>query len=219
MASIRRFIQAVHRYYTTGEVGDVAFLKINLFKAGVNPAIKDQLQELAGYYPKIDPDQLSQLPPGTLGYEYAQHMRKNGIQPLNISPDLHEAADRNPFALRYVVTHDMFHVLLGFDTSYAGEIGVYSFVVAQNYSRLLHVFHPVAQVLYPVIEPRRIKETRSFFRLGKVLGQQAQCLLTYRFEDNWERPIADVRSQLGLVLTTQQPPSNDAYPATPAVIH
>ncbi len=200
MASIRRFIQAVRRYYKTGDVGDVAFLKINLFKSGVNPAIKDQLQELAGYYPKIDLEQLSQLPAGTLGYEYAQHMRKNGIQPLAISPDLQEEADRNPFALRYVVTHDIFHVLLGFDTSYAGEIGVYAFVVAQNYSKLLNIFHPLAMLLYPVVEPMRIRETRAYFRRGAALGKQAQCLLTYRFEENWERAIADLRSELGLLL-------------------
>lgn len=200
MASISRFIHAVRRYYKTGEVGDVAFLKMNLLKSGVNPAIADQLQALAGYYPKIDLEQLSQLPAGTLGYEYARHMWKNGIQPLEISPDLQEEANRNPFALRYVVTHDIFHVLLGFDTSYAGEIGVYSFVVAQNYSKLLNIFHPLAKLLYPVIEPTRIRETRASFQRGAALGKQAQCLLTYRFEENWERAIADLRSELGLIF-------------------
>lgn len=57
-----------------------------------------KLQDFIGYYPKIDLEELAQLPEDTLGYEYAQHMKQHNIQPLKISPDLREEANRSPFA-------------------------------------------------------------------------------------------------------------------------
>ncbi|MEH2039955.1 Coq4 family protein [Nostoc sp.] len=82
-------------------------------------------------------NQLSQYPQGTFGREYATYMQANQLKPLNISPELEDVAKRNLFALRYLVTHDIFHVLLDFDTTYAGEIGVLAFAATQNYSKSL----------------------------------------------------------------------------------
>ena len=193
MPSIKRYSQALKDYFTKGEAGDAAFGEIKFYGIGLNPALKNQLQEFVGYYPTIDLEELSQLPEGTLGYEYAQHMKQNNIQPLQISPDLKEEANRSPFALRYTVTHDIFHVLLGFDTSYAGEMGVFGFTVGQNYSKMLKIVEPLILLLFCVIRPFQIKKIWSCDRLGKELGKQAGCLLVYRFEDNWSRPI-DLRS-------------------------
>ncbi|MGB3263882.1 MAG: Coq4 family protein [Microcoleus sp.] len=200
MANIKRFIKAIKDYYTSGQTGDIAFLKFEVFGMSANPAIVAQMQDLAGYYPSIDIEQLRQLPEGTLGYEYAQHMLKNGIQPLEISDDLQAEADRSPFALRYTVTHDIFHVLLGFDTSYAGEMGVAAFTIAQDYSKLLNAFGPVMTTLYPLIFRAQSQQMRANIRRGKALGKQAECLLSYRFEEDWARPIADIRAELGLIL-------------------
>ena len=204
MPSIKRYTQALKDYFTKGEAGDAAFGEIKFYGIGLNPTLKTQLQEFVGYYPTIDLEELSQLPEGTLGYEYAQHMKRNNIQPLQISPDLKEEADRSPFALRYTVTHDIFHVLLGFDTSYAGEMGVFGFTVGQNYSKMLKIVEPLILLLFCVIKPFQIKKIWSCDRVGKELGKQAKCLLTYHFEDNWARPIRDIRAELGLLPNDEQ---------------
>ncbi|WP_414565778.1 MULTISPECIES: Coq4 family protein [unclassified Anabaena] len=204
MATIKRFIKAIKDYYTLGQAGDIAFLKFEMFGMSANPDVVAQMQDLAGYYPSIDLEELRQLPEGTLGYEYAQHMLKNGIQPLEISADLREEASLSPFGLRYTLTHDVFHVLLGFDTSYAGEMGVAAFMIAQDYSKLLNVFNPVMTFLYPLIFRSQGQQMRSNIRRGKALGEQATCLLAYRFEENWGRAIADIRAELGLILADEQ---------------
>ena len=204
MATIKRFFTAIKDYFTKGEVGDIAFLKFEVFGLGANSKVLGQLQDFAGYYPSINLEELSQLPIGTLGYEYAQHMHKCGIQPLEISQDLREEANDHLFALRYTVTHDIFHVLLGFDTSYAGEIGVFAFTIAQNYSKTIDAFEPLVTSVYPLIFINQAKQMRANIRKGKALGKKARCLLTYRFEDNWARPIADIRNELGLVLEEEQ---------------
>lgn len=200
MANIKRYIKALKDYFIKGEVGDIAFLKFEVFGLGANPEVLALLKDFEGYYPTINLEQLSQLPIGTLGYEYARHMQKNGIQPLEISQDLREEADEHLFALRYTVTHDIFHILLGFDTSYAGEIGVFAFTIAQNYSKTMNSFEPLITYLYPLIFITQVKQMRANIRKGKALGKQGKCLLAYRFEENWGLAIADIRSELGLIL-------------------
>ncbi|MBE9126631.1 MULTISPECIES: Coq4 family protein [unclassified Coleofasciculus] len=204
MANLKRFIKAYKDYFTKGETGDAALLESELYGFGVNPDVLVQLQDLAAYYPKIDLTQLSQLPEGTLGYEYAQHMLKNGIQPLEISDDLRAEAERHPFALRYTVTHDIFHILLGFDTSYPGEMGVFGFTVGQNYTKALNLVYPLIKLIFVMIKPMQAKAIFASASRGKELGEQASCLLAYRFEENWARAIADIRSELGLVLKDEQ---------------
>ena len=204
MATFKRFIKAIRDYYQKGEAGDIAFLKIELLRIGGNADLSAQLQNVAGYYPTVDLDKLSQLPEGTLGYEYAQHMKKHNIHPLEISPDLIEAAKANPFALRFTATHDIFHILLGFDTTYAGEVGVLGFTIAQGYSKFLQAYEPIVKHLYPLILRSQAQQIRANLDRGKALGEQAKCLLVYRFEDNWSRPIEDIRAELGLVLKDEQ---------------
>ena len=203
MPSIKRYAKALKDYFTKGEAGDAAFGEIKFYGIGADPNLIAQLQNYVGYYPTIDLEELSQLPEGTLGYEYAQHMKKNNIQPLEISPDLKEEADRDPFALRYTVTHDIFHILLGFDTSYAGEMGVFGFTAGQNYSKMLKIAEPLILLLLCLIKPHKIKQIWESDRIGKALGKQAECLLVYPFEKNWARPINDVRAELGLLNDEQ----------------
>ncbi|NJR55396.1 MAG: hypothetical protein HC768_13000 [Acaryochloris sp. CRU_2_0] len=210
MASIKRFIKAYKDYFTEGETGDAALLESQLYGFGTNPDLLKQLQGLTGYYPEIDLEQLRQLPKGTLGYEYAQHMQGHGIQPLVVSEDLREEAKRNPFALRYTVTHDIFHILLGFDTSYAGEAGVFGFTVGQNYTKTLNLTYPLIKLIFLLIKPWQAKAILASARRGKELGEQAACLLAYPFEEYWTRPIADIRAELGLVPANEQIERNRA---------
>ncbi|NJR67442.1 MAG: hypothetical protein HC771_01355 [Synechococcales cyanobacterium CRU_2_2] len=123
---------------------------------------------------------------------------------MAISDDLQAEAARHPFALRYTLTHDLFHVLLGFDTSYGGEAGVAAFTIAQGYSGILSAMRPVMTWLYPLIFPAQAQQIRANMGLGAAIGQQAACVLAYPFEQNWARPIAEVRAELGLVLANER---------------
>ncbi len=182
----------------SGNLGDFAILKSDLLGAKVAPEVADKMRSVEGYYPPIDLEKLSQYPQGSFGREYADHMKANNLQPLNVSPELDDVAKRNVFALRYVVTHDIFHVLLGFDTSYAGEIGVLAFAAAQNYSHSFKISLWLAKLLYPLLAPSQVKAIFANLQKGRELGNKAEFLLGYRFEDHWEEPINDVRKHLGL---------------------
>lgn len=178
--------------------GDFAILKSELFGAKVSAKVAAKLQLVEGYHPPINLEKLSQYPPGTFGREYADHMKANNLEPLNVSPDLEDIARRNVFALRYVVTHDIFHVLLGFDTSYAGEIGVLAFATEQNYSHSLKISLWFAKLLYPILAPQQIKQIFANIKKGSEIGKEAEFLLGYRFEDYWEESIDELRKRLKL---------------------
>lgn len=186
--------------YRHGNLGDFALLKAEALGAKPNPAIAQQLQEVRGYYPPINLSQLIQLPPGTFGYEYASYMQRHQLQPFNISPELADIAEKNVFALRYAVTHDMFHLLLDFDTSYAGEIGVLAFAVEQKYSSGQALGLKIARILYPIMAPRQFKQIRANLNRGQLLGKKAKFLLNCRFEDYWEIPLSSLRKELGINL-------------------
>ncbi|WGV25010.1 Coq4 family protein [Halotia branconii] len=187
-------------------IGDFAILKSDFLGAKVSSEIASKLQQVVGYHPAIDLEKLSQYPPSTFGREYADHMLANHLKPLNVSPELEDVARRNVFALRYTITHDIFHVLLGFDTSYAGEIGVLAFAVEQNYSKSLQISLWLARLLYPILAPWQIKAIFINLQKGRELGKKADFLLGYRFEDHWQEPIHEVMKRLNLSeISTIQP--------------
>ncbi len=192
-------IKVILAYKNSENVGDIAILKSDFFGAKVSPTVASKLQAVVGYYPVIDLNQLSQYPQGSFGREYANHLQANQLKPLNISPELEDIARDNLFALRYLVTHDIFHVLLDFDTTYAGEIGVLAFATTQNYSKSLQIGLWLARLLYPLLAPQQIKAIFANLAKGRELGKKADFLLGYRFEDHWEEPIDDVRKRLRLI--------------------
>jgi ubiquinone biosynthesis protein Coq4 len=187
--------------YKSGNMGDFAILKADAFGSKVDPDVESKLQQIVGYHPPIDLEKLSQYPQGSFGWEYAHHMKTNHLKPFNISPEHEDIAKRNVFALRYVVIHDILHVLLGFDTSYAGEIGVLAFAAEQNYSPSLKVGLKIAKVFAPILFPAQTKAIFANLRKGQELGKKAKFLLGIRFEEYWERPLSEVKAELG--LTTQ----------------
>lgn len=191
-------IKTALAYKNSHNFGDFAILKSDILGAKVSPQVADKLQNVVGYHPQIDLDKLIEYPEGSFGREYAEHMKRNSLQPLNISPELEDVAQRNVFALRYIVTHDIFHVLLGFDTSYAGEIGVLAFAAAQNYSKSLKISFWFAKLLYPIIAPRQVKAIIANQQKGQELGKNAKFLLGYRFEEHWDEDLNQVRENLGL---------------------
>lgn len=194
---LKQFRKAL-AYKNSPNIGDFAILKSDILGAKVSPEVANKLQNVVGYYPKIDLDKLIEYPEGSFGREYAEHMKRNNLQSISVSPELEDVAQRNVFALRYVVTHDIFHVLLGFDTSYAGEIGVLAFAAAQNYSKSLKIGLWLAKILYPIAAPRQIKAIISNQRKGEELGKKAKFLLGYRFEEHWDESLSKVKEDFGL---------------------
>jgi ubiquinone biosynthesis protein COQ4 len=139
------------------------------------------------------------MPDGSLGRAYATFISRHGIAPLSISPRVrHEIAPLNLVAARYVVVHDLFHVLLGFDISRPGELAVWSFVAEQRYSRSYERAAACARVLYRWAEPSARSELERQRTRAIELARECKCLIGQPLERSWSRPLAEVRSELGI---------------------
>lgn len=70
--------------------------------------------------PTHDLEQLLTLPADTLGYHYASAMKKTGFDP-NLHAGMKAETDGQYVELRLSQTHDIWHVITGFDVSDIGE--------------------------------------------------------------------------------------------------
>jgi ubiquinone biosynthesis protein Coq4 len=180
-------------------IGDVPALKSELTCARARPEIEARLDAVRGDHPVIDLEAAAALPASTFGFQYAQFLHENGLSPIvltgNLPPDL---VARNAFVIRYGAIHDMVHVLTGFDTSWPGEIGVWSFVGAQNYSLGFRITAWVALLVAPFRCPLQLRRAWRCFWRGRALGRQAELLLPLKLEDRFPLDLAQVRAQLRL---------------------
>ena len=78
----------------------------------------------------LDLAELRALPTGTLGREYAIMMDRNGLDPASI-PTLPDDDDGKYVRSHLYETHDLWHVVTGFGTDVAGELGLQAFYQAQ----------------------------------------------------------------------------------------
>lgn len=185
-----------------GPTGDMAIYKCDAFGVRGSPAVERALAPVRGFAPRVDLAALRVLPDGSLGREYARLLDDNGYGAFEVSdavsPDM---LARNVFGLRLAVTHDMVHVLTGFDTSWAGELGVLAFSCGQGYSRgQRYVALPLALVLYPLRAPWQLRALLRCLRQGWRMGKQARFVLGERLEDWFARPVDEVRQMLGIVV-------------------
>ncbi|MFO0746565.1 MAG: Coq4 family protein [Myxococcota bacterium] len=142
----------------------------------------------------VDFDALRKLPADTLGGAFARHLDDRGL-----SPDIFQAPPGVPPAIGYLAqrmrqSHDIWHVLTGYDTSVPGELALQAFTFAQT--RM-----PGPALLAVTGALRWWPEERGVFGLvarGYRRGKAARSLLAVRWEDLWAVPLATVRAELGI---------------------
>ena len=140
---------------------------------------------------------LSDLPPDTLGGAFARFMRARGLEPENL-PSKPASTELDYIVAHLYETHDLWHVLTGFDTDPAGELGLQAFMLAQTRAYLpLLVISAMSMntILYAYDE--KTARMDSLTR-GWLLGRRAKSLVGVDFAPHLARPLTDVRRDLGL---------------------
>jgi ubiquinone biosynthesis protein Coq4 len=188
----------VLRAYRSGALlGDVVVLKLDALAAA--PAgVAKKLEALHGYAPEPELPALRELPQGSLGREYARFLDANGISPLVVSPAVRARFRADPYALRYTATHDLHHVLAGFDTGLAGEAGVLAFNVGQGAAPVSRAMLAVVRVLYTMVSPMQARAIANNVRVGLAMGKNAELVMGSPLESWFEEPLATVRARLGI---------------------
>ncbi|HKE10432.1 MAG TPA: Coq4 family protein [Myxococcota bacterium] len=195
--NLRRMIETVRAFRAGVPLGDVAVLKLDAF-SGASKAILRRLEPLRGYAPDQNLPRLRELRAGTLGREYARFLDFNGLEPLAISPGIKERFRDKPYVLRYTTTHDLHHVLTGFDTGLAGEAGVIAFTVGQGSAPIGPAMLWVARIVYSILSPSQAREILHNVRIGLRIGRHAELVIAQRIEASFEEPLTQVRVKLGI---------------------
>lgn len=176
-------------------LGDIAVYKSELGGFRATPRIEAALSSVEVLLPEVDPGALRDLPRGTVGREYAELLDANGLSPFRISERIQpELLRRNLFLARYSLLHDVFHVLTGFDTSLAGEAGVWAFVAGQRYRWSFWLVAFTACVAYPLARPWQVFRIWANAWRGARMGRRAKSLITMPIERLWPRTVAELRT-------------------------
>jgi ubiquinone biosynthesis protein Coq4/drug/metabolite transporter (DMT)-like permease len=143
--------------------------------------------------PRYDIDELLKLPVDTLGGIYARHMKANGLRPDYYK----EVAPRHRMQYlreRIHQTHDIWHVLTGFNTDEFGEVGLQGFYFAQFTSGQAAIIG-VAAILKSVLRARLsdLEKHVDAFCQGYCAGKRAESLLAVKWEELWGENLESVR--------------------------
>jgi ubiquinone biosynthesis protein Coq4 len=160
-----------------------------------NPAIAALMDEryLA---PPHDLALLRQLPPDSLGVVYAQSLEKSGFQP--ILAEIPITSDVTYVENRWQQTHDIWHVITGFDTSDIGEIGLQAFYLAQFRLPLSSLLIANALIGATLLKPEALSPLLTAIAQGWDMGQMAKPLIAQKWETEWEKPVAVWRQELNV---------------------
>ena len=145
----------------------------------------------------LDLAKLRALPTGTLGREYALMMDRNRLDPASI-PTLPDDDEGKYVRAHLYETHDLWHVVTGFATDVAGELGLQAFYQAQLPGKL-----PAAILASGFLNTlfysfrERDARLREIAR-GWLLGRRSRPLFGVRWDDYFALPLDEVRARLGV---------------------
>lgn len=143
---------------------------------------------------KIDMQELLQLPEDTLGGAYARHIVSQGFDPeAFVTPENLHWVDK-----RASLSHDVYHVITGFDGTPVGEFGLAAFAAIQ-YRDLLNAFVLSHVPYFMMGYPRLIGKLMKALLKGFRMGLQSKSVFAYPFEQNWHKPVLHVRQELGII--------------------
>lgn len=161
-----------------------------------NPAVA---QLAAENYAPARPalEELNQLPTGTLGQAYASLLLGQNLSPDDLQPAKPATNADEYIVERLRVTHDIAHVITGFGTDPASELGLQAFNLRQNRT-------PLAVLLIAGGLLKTIKEGRDPAPIlrqvarGIELADKAELLVAQRWEEHWDWSLEQWRQSLNL---------------------
>jgi len=136
-----------------------------------------------------DPRELLRHPPGSLGHELARAVMKHDYDP-EFYKDFYGtdppkfSTDEEYLRFRVRQTHDIVHVITGFDmTEFPGELGMQAFHAAQT-RRPFSIALVGFGLIRIVMQPNELSRTLQQVAKGFAMGFSSKSLVGQRFEDD-----------------------------------
>lgn len=151
-----------------------------------------------------DLDALARHPEGTLGYAHAKFMKHFSIPVVFYPDELQKELDAGRIddigylRMRARETHDVWHTVLGIPPDGFGEMEIATVYLRQMNLPLSGILLAIGFLFMTLRMPHGMEGMVDSVIKGWNLGTRAKPLIGMRWEEMWERPLADVRKELGL---------------------
>ncbi len=147
----------------------------------------------------VDFAALRSLPPDTLGGAYARHLDRYQLD-IHTDPTstrFIDDADVRYLMHRYRQIHDIWHVLAGVGIAGHEEVLLHAFTLGQLRLPVSMMIVTLGTLKHIVLE-RRWTALRAGLLHAYRSGRAAAPLLLVRWEEHWDRPLADVRADYNI---------------------
>ena len=191
---------------TGGGLDSVADLVDNFIDSEAMTVCVERFRALPGgaelieqRYPPFQPDlqALSELADDTLGHAYAGMIRR-----MNYDPEFFRPRDTSSEALwltqRIATTHDIHHVIAGFNTEPAGESGVLAITATQIGFPAYVLLNLLASFKSVRFQPAELEAISCGIAHGNRIGLEAAPLVVQKWEEGWDKPLNEWRQELGV---------------------
>jgi ubiquinone biosynthesis protein COQ4 len=150
--------------------------------------------------PPVDIDALFALPTDSLGHIYAAYIKESNFDP-NFYRKISVENDISYMLYRLRQTHDIWHIVAGFNTDIAGELGLKAFELAQT-RRTMSLILLAGGLLSTLSKsPEDLDNVLECIALGYRRGAKARPLLAQKWEEQWSKPLSECRKELGIAIT------------------
>ena len=161
-----------------------------------DPAVDAMIKERY-LQPVPDTVSLGKLPKNTLGYKYFYHLDSMGFDP-DYYRKIDVQNDIDYVMMRIRQTHDIWHVVTGFDTHPLGEIAIKAVELAQTHRPMAAAVCAGGVFRYMLKEPELFSDCLESIVAGYHMGLQSKALLSMKWEELWDRDLDDLRERLGV---------------------
>jgi ubiquinone biosynthesis protein COQ4 len=147
-----------------------------------------------------DLDKLLQYNPDSLGYIYAKQMKAKGFQAEDLYEGIEINSDASYVEARLSQTHDIWHIVTGFDTTPIDEIGLQAFHLSQFPYPLGVALLSSSMMSTMLLDPEKLPMLLESIRQGWIMGKTVRPLFAQKWEEAWEKPLTQWREELGIGL-------------------
>ncbi|MBE9100018.1 Coq4 family protein [Vacuolonema iberomarrocanum] len=148
--------------------------------------------------PPHDLDTLLDCPPDSLGYLYAKEMKAKGLQAEDLYVQIPIVSEASYVEARLSQTHDIWHIVTGFDVSEMGEIGLQAFHLPQFPYPLAVTLLSSSLMATLLFQSYELTQLLEAIRQGWEMGHGAKPLFAQKWEEGWDKPLATWREELNI---------------------
>jgi ubiquinone biosynthesis protein Coq4 len=127
-------------------------------------------------------------------------MKEQGYDPEKLYSYIKITSDASYVEARLNQTHDIWHIVTGFDTSPVGEIGLQAFHLAQFPYPLATMLISNGLMSSTLLAPEELPKLLRVITIGWRMGSKAKSLFAQKWEDGWRKTLTQWRSDLNIVL-------------------